>query len=112
MKDVTWDQLRGDDNRGKGEIGNKEVLGPSGSTSLASTRRNNLGDNVVPSPATNLLKADDSAVLPGPCTSPRSIDHASEHSWISIDVKAVHKLLCLQRVPYGLQWAILQVFIS
>ena len=29
---------------------------------------------------TNLLKADDGAVLPGPRTSPRLIDHTSEHS--------------------------------
>ena len=74
------------------------MLGPSGATSRASARRNEL-QGIMSSPApcmkvrepvstvrpfrrhaTNLLKADDGAVLPGPRTSPRSIGHTSEQS--------------------------------
>ena len=68
----------------QGETGNKEVLGPSGSASRVSTRRNEiLGITLSPTlctkvrepsgtvqpfrrHATNLLKADNGAVLPGP----------------------------------------------
>ena len=67
-------------------MGNKEVLGPSGSGTRVSTWRNKLrGITSFPTRctkvqepastvrpfrrhATNLLKADDSAVLPGPRT--------------------------------------------
>ena len=92
------------------------MLGPSGSASRASTRRNELqGITLSPTPctkvrepastvrqfrrhATNLLKADDGAVLPDPCMSPLSIDHTSE--LVREDGESVerHTILCTTQI--------------